>query len=304
MESDIVKRIEQLKKKHNAVILVHNYQPEEVQEIADILGDSLELSRKAAATEAAVILFCGVHFMAETAAILAAGKAVLIPEPSAGCPMADMITVEKVRAMKQAYPGVPVVCYVNSSAAVKAESDICCTSANAVGVVNSLPGSEIIFIPDKYLGQYVADRTGKKVILSDGYCPVHAGILPGHIVRLKREHPCAVVLVHPECPPQTTAVADQILSTTGMCHYVKESTAKEFIIGTETGILFRMRRENPDKKFYPVISTAVCPNMKKNSLAMVLNALETRNHRVTVEENIRGKALSVIEKMIAHNRSN
>lgn len=303
MSTEIVQRIESLKRKRNAVILVHNYQPGEVQDIADFLGDSLELSRKAAETEAEVIVFCGVHFMAETAAILSPGKTVLLPAPDAGCPMADMVTVEKLEALKIGNPGAPVVCYVNTSAAVKAESDICCTSANAENIVRKMKEDRIIFVPDRNLGAYVASKTGKKLILSDGYCIVHDRMTAHDVKTARAAHPGAEFVAHPECRLEVTALADKVLSTSGMCEYAKKSSAKSMIIGTETAIMYRLKKDNPGKEFYPLSARAVCVNMKKNSLEKVLWALEDMKNIVKVEEKVRLKAKVAIDKMLEYSRS-
>jgi len=296
---EIIDKIVKLKKERNAVILVHNYQRPEVQDIADYIGDSLGLSIAAAKTDAQVIVFCGVNFMAETAAIISPGKTVLLPEVNAGCPMADMIDVAKLQKMKSAHPGAPVVCYVNSSAAVKAEADICCTSANAVKVVGSLPDKEIVFIPDKFLGAFVQSKLpDKKLVLFDGYCPTHAKILPEHIAKARAAYPGAPVIVHPECRPETIAAADAALSTEGMMTFVKGSPAKEFLIGTETGIIYRLEKENPGKRFHPVTELAVCPNMKLTDRAAVLRSLEERETVVAVPREIADRARSAIEKML------
>lgn len=295
-------RLLELKKKRNAVILVHNYQPPEVQDIADFLGDSLDLSRKAAETKADVIVFCGVHFMAETAAILSPGKTVLLPDPSSGCPMADMIDAEKLRALKKQHPGAVVVAYVNTSAEVKAESDVCCTSANAVRVVKALKDKEIIFVPDRNLGSYVSSQTGKQMVLYSGFCPTHHKILPEHIEAMRKKYPGAEVLVHPECRPETVALADKALSTSGMVQYVKTSPAAEFIIGTEAGMVYPLRKQNPGKKFHPACEAAVCPNMKKNSLDKVMRCLEEMKPVVKVEEAVRAKALRALDRMLEYGR--
>jgi quinolinate synthase len=297
--NDIVNEILRLKKQRNATILVHNYQRPEVQDIADFLGDSLELSQKAAQIQADVIVFCGVHFMAETAYIVNPKRTVLLPEPESGCPMADMITAEALVAKKKELPGATVVCYVNSTAAVKAESDICCTSANAVKVVQSITAKEILFVPDQYLGQWVSDKTGKQMHLWPGFCPTHMKILAEDIVREKQLHPDALALVHPECRTETKAVADEVMSTGGMIRFARESKAKEFIIGTETGIIYRLKKENPEKTFYPASDKAVCPNMKRITLEKVLWALQEMEHKITVPEDIRIKALSAVERMLA-----
>lgn len=294
----IIDQINALKKQHQAVILVHNYQLGEVQDIADFVGDSLELSQKAARTEAQVIVFCGVHFMAETAAILCPDKKVIFPEPQAGCPMADMITAEQLIAKKRELPGAAVVCYVNSTAAVKAESDVCCTSANAVKVVNSVESDEILFVPDQYLAQYAARQTSKKIHYWPGYCPTHARILPDDILRARADYPEAVVIVHPECRPETQAVADQVLSTGGMARFVLSSPARQVIVGTELGFIYRLRKENPHKKFIPVTEQAVCPRMKLITLEKVLWSLQEMSPVVTVPETIRLRALKAVNRML------
>jgi quinolinate synthase len=296
---EIIEEILRLKEKKKAVFLVHNYQRPEVQDLADFTGDSLELSQKAAKADAEVIVFCGVHFMAETAYLVNPGKTVLLPEIESGCPMADMITVKNLIEKKKEIPGAVVVCYVNSSAAVKAESDICCTSANAVRVVQSLPANrEILFIPDQYLGQWVSQKTGRKMHLWPGYCPTHMKIIGKKILEEKKKHPGAMALVHPECRPDAKAAADEVLSTGGMIRYVGESPVKEFIIGTETGIIYRLKKENPGKIFIPVNSRAVCPNMKKITLEKVLWSLQAMRHRITVPPSIQGRALSAVNRML------
>jgi len=295
----IEQRIRGIQHRRNAVILAHNYQTSEVQELADFTGDSLELSRRAAKTEADVIVFCGVHFMAETASILSPTKTVLLPEPHAGCPMADMITAHQLRDMKKAHPEAVVVCYVNSTADVKAESDYCCTSANAVAVVAGIPEDrEILFVPDKYLGQHVMLRTRRKMILWNGYCPTHVRIMDTDIECARKEHPGAVVMVHPECTEAVRRLADQVLSTGQMCRFAQSSDADEFIIGTELGILHRLCKENPRKKFYPATDAAICPNMKKIDLEKVLWSLEAMEHEVRVPEDIRARAAGALENMV------
>jgi quinolinate synthase len=290
--------INRLRRERHAVILAHNYQADEVQDIADFVGDSLELSRQAASTPAEVIVFCGVHFMAETAAILSPQKIVLLPEINAGCRMADMITVESLRAQKAELPGVPVVCYVNSSAAIKAESDICCTSANAVKAVESLQADEVLFIPDRYLGAWVAAQTGKKLHLWPGFCPTHARILPEHILAARRRYPRARVVVHPECRPSVTALADAVLSTSGMARYAALPEVKQLIVGTEIGLLHRLRKEHPQKELIPVRDDIICPNMKLTTLEKVRDALLEMEPRVTVTADIRHKALASVERML------
>jgi len=300
---ELIEKIMKLKKEREAVFLVHNYQLPEVQDVADYLGDSLGLSQKAAQSKAKVILFCGVHFMAETASLLCPDKIVLIPELEAGCPMANMIDGEGLQKIKKKNPGVPVVSYVNTTAEVKAESDVCCTSANAAKVVNSLDPGELIFVPDKYLGRYVQTQTDKRLILWEGYCPVHIRILKEDILKLKEEHPEAEVVVHPECRPEVIALADRVLSTTGMCHYVCETQAVELIIGTEVGILHRLRKENPDKIFYPASDRAVCDNMKKITLEKVLWSLEEMKYEVKVEGEIKERARKAIKRMLQYSRT-
>jgi quinolinate synthase len=296
--AELVDKILTLKKQKNAVFLVHNYQRGEVQDIADYIGDSLGLSQSAAKTDADVIVFCGVHFMAETAAIICPDKTVLLPDIHSGCPMADMITAEQLRQRKKELPGATVVCYVNSTAEVKAESDICCTSANALKVVESLDAGEILFVPDQYLGHYIASRTGREMHYWPGYCPTHVRITSDDITRLKKEHPQAKALVHPECRPEVIELADEVLSTGGMIRYAEESGTREMIIGTESGIIYRLEKENPGKKFIAVSEKAICPNMKRITLEKVLWALEDMKHRVTVPEDIRLKARSAVDRML------
>ncbi|MDP3142517.1 MAG: quinolinate synthase NadA [Candidatus Omnitrophota bacterium] len=282
------------------MILVHNYQLPEVQDIADYRGDSLELSRIAAKSDARVIIFCGVHFMAETASILCPDKKVLIPDLLSGCPMASMITASDLRELKNRHPKAVVVGYVNTSAEVKAELDICCTSTNAVEVENSLKKEdEIIYVPDKYLADFVSKKTGRVLINWDGYCPTHVKIRPEDIIKQIRLHPHAKVIVHPECIPEVIALADIALSTGRMCKFAKESDAKEFIIGTETGIIYRLHKDNPGKKFYPACELAVCPNMKRTTLEKVLWSLEELKEEVRVADSIRQKAKKAIERMLA-----
>jgi len=297
-DDKLVEKISALKKKRNAVILVHNYQLGEVQDIADFVGDSLDLSQRAAETDADVIVFCGVHFMAETASILCPDKVVLLPDINAGCPMADMITAERLRAKKKEHPQAVVVCYINSSAEVKAESDICCTSANAVEVVESLDAREILFVPDQYLGHYVSARTGKKMILWPGFCPTHARIKPERIKELKQEYPQAKVVVHPECRPEVIALAHEVASTSGMCRYARRDEVKEMVVGTEVGIIHRLRKENPGKRFIPVSEQAICPDMKLITLEKVLRSLEEMSPEVKVPEEIRLKAKAAVDKIL------
>jgi len=297
-DAGLVEHILDLKRRRGAVILAHNYQLGEVQDIADLVGDSLELSQKAARTDASVIVFCGVHFMAETASILCPDKVVLLPDVHAGCPMANMITAERLREKKKEHPQAVVVCYINSSAEVKAESDICCTSANAVGIIESLDASEILFVPDQYLGHYVSTRTGKNMILWPGFCPTHARITPERIRELKQENPQAKAVVHPECRPEVIAIADETLSTGGMCRYAQRDDVREMIVGTEIGIIYRLRKENPGKRFIPVSEQAICPNMKSITLEKVLWSLEEMGPEVKVPEQIRVRAKAVVDKML------
>ena len=299
-------KIKELKKKRNAVILVHNYQLPEVQDIADLRGDSLELSRAAAKTDAKVIVFCGVHFMAETASILCPDKKVLMPDINSDCPMASMITAQDLIKLKEKHPKAVVVGYVNTSAEVKAELDVCCTSTNAVSVVNAIikdrsafgGKDEIIFIPDKYLADFVERKTGKKLIKWNGVCPTHVKILPEDIKRERKFHPFAKIIVHPECLPSVIALADQALSTSKMCQFAKETEAKEIIIGTEVGIIYRLKLDNPDKEFYPASEAAVCPNMKRTTQEKIVWALEELKEEVRVSNKIRSRARKSIDKML------
>ena len=300
MAETIENRILRLKEERNAVILAHNYQRAEIQAIADHRGDSLGLSRIAADTDADVIVFCGVHFMAETASILSPDKTVLLPNLHAGCPMADMISAGELRTLKREHPDAVVVTYVNSSAEVKAESDYCCTSANATAIVNSIdPEREIIFAPDKFLGAYTAGQTGRDLILWQGYCPTHACISPQEIRRMASEHPQAKVIAHPECPPRVLALADQILSTSGMCRFAAEDDAEEFIVATEVGMLERLRADNPSKTFLAATANAVCPNMKTVTLDDLLWSLEDMQHVIEVPEEIAEKASTAIQRMVS-----
>jgi len=321
--SVIRERIIKLKKDLNAIILAHNYQRPEVQDIADITGDSLELSRAAARTDFKVIVFCGVHFMAESASILSPDKTVLLPEITAGCPMADMITVDgprttkrdlfrelygitfrfadefTLRDIKRQYPGVPVVAYVNTSAAVKAESDICCTSSNVVKVVESLREDTVICVPDRNLSAYAAKRTKKKIISWDGFCNVHqVQLTMDDVTHAKAEHPEALLVVHPECPPEIQDLADYITSTSGMLRYCKESPNKEFIIGTEEGLLHRLKKESPGKRFTLLSRKMVCPNMKRTTIESVLTAMEKMQYVIKVPDEIRVKAKQALDRML------
>lgn len=297
-DAEIIEKIFRLKDKRKAIILAHNYQLGEVQDIADFVGDSLELSQNAAKTDAKVIVFCGVHFMAETASILCPDKIVLLPDINAGCPMADMITRERLREKKKEHPRATVVCYINSSAEVKAESDVCCTSANAVKIVENLDAEEIIFVPDQYLGSYVSNKTGKKMILWPGFCPTHVRIRPERIKELRQEFPQARVVVHPECIPEVIALADEVLSTGGMIRYARRDEVKEMVVGTEIGIIHRLKKENPGKRFIPVSEQAICPNMKLITLEKILWALEQMKPEVKVPKEIRVKAKTAVDRML------
>jgi len=297
-KEEIRRKIEKLKKEKNAVILAHNYQIGEVQDIADYIGDSLGLSQKAAQVEAEIIVFCGVHFMAETASILAPEKTVLIPDIKAGCPMANMITASELREWKRSNPGSKVVCYVNTTAEVKAGCDICCTSSNAIKVVNSLNSDKILFAPDKNLAAYVARHTKKKIIPWDGYCYVHRKILAKDIKEKKNLYPKAEVWVHPECLPEVIDLADKVLSTGNMVKEASKTDKKDVIVGTETGIIYRMKTENPTKNFYSAKDMAFCFTMKKITLIKVLRSLENMIYKVEVPLEIRQRARGAIEKMV------
>lgn len=288
-----------LKDERCALILSHCYQRPEIQDIADYVGDSLELSRTAAKTDKKVIVFCGVHFMAESAAILSPDKTVLIPDVTAGCPMADMVTREALIAKKKEMQDVTVVTYVNSSAEVKAESDICCTSANVVKVVESVPKErKILFVPDRNLGSYASLKADRDIELWDGYCYVHDNLTAEDVKAAKKKHPDAKLLVHPECNPEVIEMADCVASTSGMLRFAKESSASEFLIATEEGILHQFRKQNPDKKFYIVHEKLLCVDMKKINLHKLKKCLEDLQPRVQVSEEIRKKALLSLERMI------
>ena len=285
--------------RRDAILLAHNYQPGEIQDIADFTGDSLALSITASQTPAKIIVFAGVHFMAETAAILCPDKTVLLPRLDVGCYMADTITAESLLARKAELPGVPVVTYVNSSAAVKAESDICCTSANAVKVVNSLPGSRVLMVPDKNLARYTARHTDKEVLTWAGCCNIHDALTAQEVLDTKAAHPQAVFVAHPECRPEVLDLADAIRSTTGMLEFARRAKAREFIIGTEMGLLHTLRKENPDKSFFSPSPHLICPDMKRITLADLIAALQEKRHQVTLPEDMRQRALLAVERMLA-----
>ena len=307
MNERLLEKIKKLKDAHRAVILAHNYQPGEIQDIADICGDSLGLSIKAAETDAETIVFCGVRFMAETAAILSPEKVVLLPDKFAGCPLADMITAEQLRKLKQQHPGALVVCYVNSSAEVKAESDYCCTSSNAVEVVNSLPEDRpVIFVPDQHLGQFVAEKTGRELVLWPGYCATHVVITEEDIRNAKAKYPNAIIMAHPECTEPVKELSDAILSTGQMLNYARKSTAKQFIIATETGIIHALKKRNPEAEFIAASDRAVCPNMKRITLDKLIGSLEDMQdsretgsqYEVTVPKEIRVRAKKALDRMV------
>lgn len=295
----LVDRIAALKKERDAIILAHNYQVGEVQDVADFVGDSLELSRFAATTTHAVIVFCGVHFMAETAKVLNPSKQVLVPDLKAGCPMSDMITPEEVRRLRAEHPGAVVVTYVNSSAAVKAESDICCTSANAVKIVESIPEDRpVLFIPDQYLGDYVQRKTGRSLILYAGFCPTHVRIMASDIARERLLHPEALVIAHPECPAPVALSADVVASTSRMAQEVRESDRQTVIVGTELGMIHRLEKENPGKTFVAACQSCDCANMKVNSLEKILWALEDLSPEVLLSDTVISRARQALDRML------
>ncbi len=299
IDAALIEKIESLKKRRNAFFLAHNYQLGEVQDIADFVGDSLELIQEAAATDADVIVFCGVQCMAETAAIVCTDKIVILPDMNAGCTLANMVTAERLREKKDQHPGATVVCYINTPAVVKAESDICYAEADAVSVVEKLPANEeIMFIPDQYLGDYVATRTGRELILWPGYCSPHVKIRPEDIARQKEEYPQAKVVVHLECIPQVKNLADAVLGTGGMVKFARETDATEIIVGTETGILHRLRKENPGKVFIPASERALCTTMKVVNLENILWSLENMSPQIEIPDEIRLKAKPAVDKML------
>ena len=299
MSTSLIDKIQELKSKRNAVILAHNYQPGEIQDIADFTGDSLGLSVQASKTDADVIVFCGVLFMAETASILSPQKTVLLPDKKAGCPMADMITAKQLESLKAQHPEALVVCYVNSSADVKALSDYCCTSSNAVKLIDRLPkDKKIIFVPDQHLGKFVEEQTGRQMILWPGFCPTHVRILAEDVETTRKAHPDAMVLAHPECGPEVRAIADALLSTGQMLTFAGKSEKKEFIIATEQGILYSLKKRYPDKGFYPASDKAICPNMKKITLEKVLWSLQDMQYVISVPQEVRVKAHRALERML------
>lgn len=297
---NLSEEIIRLKKKKNAIIMAHNYQRPEIQEIADFLGDSLQLAREAAKTDARIIVFCGVGFMAEMVKILSPEKTVLLPVKEATCPMADMITGEELKKLKERYPKAKVVSYVNTNADVKAESDVCCTSANAVKVVQGIDAEEIIFTPDKNLGSYCQRFTNKKIILWNGYCYVHERITKKEVLRAKGRFPDALLLVHPECNPAVIDIADEVLSTGQMVEFAKKSDKKRFLIGTEEGLIYRLKRENPEKEFYAAGSPKTCRNMKLTTLNDVYLALLEERFAIELPEEIINLAGNALEEMLKY----
>lgn len=297
--NELEKKISELKKERNAVIVAHNYQVDDVQRIADVVGDSFALSKYCASSNAEVIIFCGVHFMAESAKILSPHKTVLLPEIDAGCPMADMITAEALRERKMQYPGAAVVCYINSSAEVKAESDICCTSSNVLSVVRSLKQKDIIFVPDKNLGSYVAEKVPEKNIIPwEGYCVTHHRIKIDEVTKIKHMYPDALMLVHPECQKNIVQAADFVGSTKQIIDFATNSDRKKFIIGTEMGVLYKLKVNNPGKTFYVMSQGLICPNMKKTSLQSVYNSLYEMKYKIELDEGIMNRARYSLEKML------
>lgn len=299
-QEQLKQKIKQLAAERNALLMAHNYQRDEVQEIADVTGDSLALSMEAAKTDKQVIVFCGVHFMAESAAILAPEKTVLLPRADAGCPMADMINDEQLRQFKAEHPGATVVTYVNSTAAVKAESDICCTSSNAVNVARSVKSDKLLLVPDRNLGRYIAKQLPEKeCVCWEGYCPTHDRLKVEEVKKAQAENPDALFMVHPECTPEILELADHICSTSGMYEFARKSPAKKFIVGTENGILWRLKVDNPDKEFIMPSRSLVCPNMKLTALEDILKCLQTMEPQITVAEDIREKAKLSLDRMLA-----
>jgi quinolinate synthase len=300
MEKDeLVSRIRELKRQRNAVIVAHNYQIDDVQEMADVVGDSFALSKYCASSPEKVIVFCGVHFMAESAKILSPQKTVLLPEINAGCPMADMVNAKDVRDMRRVHPDAAVVCYINTSAGVKAECNICCTSSNAVKVIESLPEKEIIFVPDKNLGDYIAKKVPeKRIILWEGYCVTHHRVTPEEVKKAKAAHPDALILAHPECRPEVVKLADFVGSTKQIIDFATASRQKKFIIGTEMGVLVRLKKDNTDKTFYLLSPGLICPNMKKTRLESVYHTLRDMKYGIELDEGIRVKAQGCLERML------
>lgn len=295
---ELRERLEQLKKERNAIILAHYYQRDEIQEVADFRGDSFLLAQKAAETDAEVIVFCGVHFMGESAKILAPNKTVIIPDERAGCPMADMVNVEGLRKLKAQHPNAKVVTYINSSAEIKAETDICCTSSNAVKVIESLDAEEIIWVPDKNLGHYVQEKTGKNLIIWEGYCNTHDMLTVKDVVEMKAKYPNAAFVVHPECRPEVVEMGDFVGSTTALIDYCKNSAHTEFIVGTEDGTGYQLRKDSPNKAFHFATKYLVCPNMKVNNLKKLVKCLETMQPQIYVPPQVAERAKLSLERML------
>ena len=299
MDKQLLEKINKLKDIRRAVILAHNYQPGEIQDLADFCGDSLGLSIKASETDAEVIVFCGVRFMAETAAILSPEKTVLLPDKHAGCPLADMITATQLRKLKEKHPDAVVVCYVNSTAQVKAESDYCCTSANAAEVVESIPAEKkIIFVPDQHLGRFAMEKTGRELVLWPGYCATHVMISKEAVEETKAKYPEAIVMAHPECSEPVKEISDEILSTGQMLRFAGKSDAKQFIIATEKGIIHTLKKQNPEAEFIAASDRAICPNMKLISPAKIIAALEDMQYKITVPQDIRTRAKKALDRMV------
>ena len=297
--NELIEKINKLKKEKNAVILAHCYQNVEIDEVADYVGDSLYLSQMAAKTNADIIVFAGVYFMAQTAKILNPTRKVLLPRLESGCRMADMITLEQLREFKSKFSKMPTVCYINSTAEVKSECDICCTSSNAVKIVDSLNAEEILFLPDTYLGKWVEAQLGNvKVNTYPGFCPTHMQIRDKDVIAAREKYPNALVLAHPECHQSVTAIADYVGSTTGIMKFAKESANKQFIIATEKGVVDRLKRDYPEKEFILIKDSVICPNMKWNTLTDIYNALDREEHEITVEEAMAQKALTCIDRML------
>ena len=297
--NELIEKINKLKKEKNAVILAHCYQNVEIDEVADYVGDSLYLSQMAAKTNADIIIFAGVYFMAQTAKILNPSRKVLLPRLESGCRMADMITLDQLREFKSKYPKMPTVCYINSTAEVKSECDICCTSSNAVKIVDSLKADEILFLPDTYLGKWVESQLGNvKVNTYTGFCPTHVQIRPNDVTEARKKYPNALVLSHPECHQSVVAMADYVGSTTGIMKFAAQSDKKEFIIATEKGVVDRLKRDYPEKEFYLIKDNVICPNMKWHTLTDIYNALDREEHEITVDTEIASKALKCIDRML------
>ena len=295
----LVERINKLKRDKNAVILAHCYQPVEIDLVADYVGDSLYLSQVASQTDAKIIIFAGVSFMAQTAKILSPNKKVLLPQIDAGCEMADMINYEQLIKFKQTNPDIPTVCYVNSTAEVKSECDLCCTSSNAVKVVESLKAEKILFLPDQHLGKWVEKQLGNiEIITYPGYCPIHHQITAQEIQEVRKKHPDSVVLAHPECDMSVSLIADYVGSTTGIMNFVKNSNENSFVIVTEKGVIDRLKRDYPKKEFIPIRENLICPSMKMTSLEDILNVLENESNEIFVDKKIAQKAVKCIDRML------